>query len=57
MYGALSDFLRDLSTESPALWALLVLGVMLTLSLGLHTLWESLLRLVLGSVSRPRRRN
>ena len=48
MYDSVSDFLRTLSTDSPGLWGVFVLGVMATLSLGLYALWE----VVLGLVSR-----
>lgn len=57
MYGAISDFLKDLSTDSPALWALLVLGAMATVSLGLYLFWELLLGLVFRRASRERERD
>lgn len=46
MYDAISDFLQTLSGDSPELWAVLVLGVIATLSLALYALWEVVLRLV-----------
>ena len=54
MYGEISDFLKDLSAESPILWALLVLGTIATLSLALYVFWELLLRLVFHGPSRER---
>ncbi len=60
MYGSIGDFLRALSDDSPWLWGVFVLAVMASLSLGLYTLWEVVLRLVsrLGRmVIRSRRMN
>ena len=52
MYESISDFLKDLSANSPALWAILVLGVVATISLGLYSFWETVLRIVFSGSSR-----
>ena len=60
MYGSIGDFLRALSDDSPWLWGVFVLAVMASLSLGLYTLWEVVLRLIsrLGRrVTRSRQMN
>ena len=50
MYDFLSDFLSAFSLHQPVLWALLVMAVVATISLGLHAFWELVWRLLsLGS--------
>ena len=60
MYEATRDFLKTLSENSPALWTILVLGVITTLSLGLYAFWEMVLGVlspVKGDRQRDRRPN
>jgi hypothetical protein len=45
MYDSISDFLQELSSEKPALWAPFVLAVVATLSLALYGFWEAALQL------------
>ena len=52
----MSELLRNLSTDSPALWAILVLGVIATLSLGLYGFWETVLRIGFPSPSHKKKR-
>ena len=55
MYDAISDFLKTLSADSPALWAMLVLGSIATLSLGLYALWEVVLLILFPDPSGSRK--
>ena len=52
MYESISDFLKDLSTNSPALWTLFVLGVVIAISLGLYFFWETVLKIAFPGSSR-----
>lgn len=51
MYDSLTDFMQDLSADSPVLWALLVMAVVVFASLILFAFWEVVLRLI--SARRP----
>ncbi len=59
MYDSLTTFLRNLSADSPLLWALLVVGVVAVAALVLYAFWEVVLRLVENSPfsSKKRRRS
>ena len=46
MYDSLTTFVRNLSADSPLLWALLVIGVVAVAALALYAFWEVVLRLV-----------
>lgn len=46
MYESLASFLQEISSQTPLLWALLVMVVVATTALGLYTLWELVMRLV-----------
>ena len=52
MYESISDFLKDLGTNSPALWAVFVLGVIITISLGLYSFWETVLKVAFPGSTR-----
>ena len=51
MYETISDFLKTLSADNSALWAILVLGVVVTLSLVLYNFWEIVLRIAFQAPS------
>ena len=57
MYDALTGFLQELSSQSPLLWALLVMAVVASTALSLYSLWELVLRWITsiwaGSRARP----
>ena len=44
MYESLADFLKTFSSQSPMLWALLVMGVISLTGLILYGFWELVLR-------------
>ncbi len=44
MYEALSKFLIAFSSDSPILWALLVMAVIAGTGLGLYAFWEIILK-------------
>jgi hypothetical protein len=56
MYDALASFLQDLSSQSPLLWALLVMAVVAGTGLGLYALWEMVLRWVIANLAGCRAR-
>ncbi len=48
MYDAIADFIRSFSADHTLLWALLVMGVVASVSLVLYGFWELVLRLLSG---------
>ena len=54
MHAPLTHFLKTFSADQPVLWALLVMGVLAAMSLGLYVFWEVALSF-LGRAIFPRR--
>ena len=54
MYDALTGFLQSFSSESPLLWALLVMAVVAGTGLGLYIVWELVLRWVISIWAKSR---
>ena len=44
MYDSLTDFMQNLSADSPVLWALLVMAVVALIGLALFAFWELVFR-------------
>ena len=43
MYDSLTEFMKNLSADSPVLWALLVMAVVASTGLFLYAFWELVL--------------
>ena len=56
MHHALTDFLQNFSSQSPLLWALLVMAVVAGMGLGLYVFWELALRWGISAWARGRGR-
>ena len=52
MYESLSTFLRNLSAQSPLVWAVFVMAVVVGIGLALFAFWELLLRQLPAALKR-----